>query len=163
MPRLHPSLEQRVYRIDVLPEPGLAQIPALAMLMLFTQRRAPMLSKYVSVAQPRTRRYTIMSVLINISGILMSVRTEDTRFINRAFTLASSRCPKPGSVAPAVQPTATTRQFCPLSIVSRSVWDSRRATSNRLRGRGGGARGGMYGATTYCVREIGLRKGWLSH
>jgi hypothetical protein len=53
--------------------------------------------------------------------LLMSVRTEDTRFINRAFTLASSRCPKPGSVAPAVQPTAMTRQLCLLSIVSRLV------------------------------------------
>lgn len=37
--------------------------------------------------------------------LLISVRTEETRLINRAFTLASSRCPKPGSAAPAVQPT----------------------------------------------------------
>lgn len=37
--------------------------------------------------------------------LLMSVRTEDTRLINRAFILASSRCPNPGSAAPAVQPT----------------------------------------------------------
>jgi hypothetical protein len=35
----------------------------------------------------------------------MSVRTEDTRLINRAFTLPSSRPPKPGSDADAVQPT----------------------------------------------------------
>lgn len=35
----------------------------------------------------------------------MSVRTDETKFINRALTLASSRCPKLGSDAPAVQPT----------------------------------------------------------
>jgi hypothetical protein len=93
----------------------------------------------------------------------MSVRTEDTKFINRAFTLASSRCPNPGSAAPAVQPTAMTRQLCLLSIVPRPVYGLRRATSNRLRGRGSGARSVMYGVATYCVRGIGLLKGWLSH
>lgn len=35
----------------------------------------------------------------------MSVRTDDTRLINRALTLPSSRPPKPGSDADAVQPT----------------------------------------------------------
>jgi hypothetical protein len=39
--------------------------------------------------------------------LLISVRTEDTKFMSRAFTLASSRWPpKPGSVADDVQPTA---------------------------------------------------------
>jgi len=41
----------------------------------------------------------------------MSVRTEDTRLMSRAFTLASSRWPpKPGSAAEAVQPTVSTCQ-----------------------------------------------------
>lgn len=41
-----------------------------------------------------------------VDVLLISVRTEDTRLINRAFTLASSRWPpKPGSAADAVQPT----------------------------------------------------------
>lgn len=47
-----------------------------------------------------------------VAVLLMSVRTDDTRFINRAFTLASSRCPKPGSAAPAVQPTIVRSQQC---------------------------------------------------
>ena len=47
----------------------------------------------------------------NVDVLLMSVRTEDTRLINRAFMLASSRCPKPGSAAPAVQPTAMNCQY----------------------------------------------------
>lgn len=38
--------------------------------------------------------------------LLMRVRTEDTRLMMRAFTLASSRWPpKPGSAADDVQPT----------------------------------------------------------
>jgi hypothetical protein len=44
--------------------------------------------------------------------LLMSVRTDETRFIKRALMLASSRCPKPGSTAPAVQPTVMFRQRC---------------------------------------------------
>lgn len=44
------------------------------------------------------------------NALLISVRTEDTRLINRALTLASSRCPpKPGSAADAVQPTIPSR------------------------------------------------------
>jgi hypothetical protein len=72
-----------------------------------------------------------MRVLMNISGtmrvsalssrvvsggsvmdvLLISVRTDDTRLIKRALTLALS-CwpPKPGSAADAVQPTSFTRQ-----------------------------------------------------
>jgi hypothetical protein len=55
-------------------------------------------------------------VLLNWSAdvLLISVRTEDTRLINRAFMLASSRCPNPGSAAPAVQPTMMTRQYRPV-------------------------------------------------
>lgn len=42
----------------------------------------------------------IMKVLMNISGILISVRTEETKFIKRALILASSRAPpNPGSKA----------------------------------------------------------------
>jgi hypothetical protein len=46
--------------------------------------------------------------------LLISVRTDDTRLINRALTLALS-CwpPKPGSAAEAVQPTSSTRQSDP--------------------------------------------------
>jgi hypothetical protein len=46
-----------------------------------------------------------------VDVLLISVRTDDTRLINRALTLALS-CwpPKPGSAADAVQPTSFTRQ-----------------------------------------------------
>jgi len=51
---------------------------------------------------------------------LMSVRTEDTRLISRAFILASSRGPpKPGSAADAVQPTVSWSVGC--SIVDSRV------------------------------------------
>jgi hypothetical protein len=50
----------------------------------------------------------------------MSVRTEDTRLISRAFTLPSSRPPKPGSDADAVQPT----------VRAMSARSSRRRVSN---------------------------------
>ena len=96
-------------------------------------------------AQPRTRRYMIISVLMNMRGtgcvsactfvhylawhmvfghaamwamalrgnvLLMSVRTDDTRFISRAFMLASSRWPpKPGSTLP-VHPTVARVSGC---------------------------------------------------
>lgn len=48
---------------------------------------------------------------------LMSVRTEDTRLISRAFILASSRGPpKPGSAADAVQPTVSWSVECSIVI-----------------------------------------------
>jgi len=49
-----------------------------------------------------------------VDVLLISVRTDETRFINRAFMLASSRWPpKPGS-ADAVQPTESvvSPMFC---------------------------------------------------
>jgi hypothetical protein len=83
---------------------------------------------------PNTSRYTIMRVLMNMSGtagmlallqkpptlmcgmelyvLRIRVRTEETRLISRAFTLASSRWPpKPGSAAEAVQPTVLICQY----------------------------------------------------
>lgn len=84
-----------------------------------------------------------MSVLMNMSGtrkksvyffaahdpsrvvwgdvLRISVRTEDTRLIMRAFTLASSRWPpNPGSAAEAVQPTrhSTVSRCC-----ASRIWD----------------------------------------
>jgi hypothetical protein len=71
------------------------------------------MSGTVSKSAPSSRIIVSVPVLYAIpkrwSGrgyvLRMSVRTEDTRLINRAFTLPSSRPPKPGSDADAVQPT----------------------------------------------------------
>jgi hypothetical protein len=54
--------------------------------------------------------------------LLISVRTEDTRLIKRAFMLTSSRWPpKPGSDAEFVQPTVLASQWYPASCVLQCV------------------------------------------
>jgi hypothetical protein len=67
---------------------------------------------------------------------LISVRTEETRLISRAFMLASSRGPpKPGS-ADAVQPTATWLVECSIVESRLALCMCIRAGSERSRRRG---------------------------
>jgi hypothetical protein len=48
-----------------------------------------------------------------VNVLRISVRTDETKLISRAFTLASSRWPpKPGSEADAVQPTVEVVSVC---------------------------------------------------
>jgi hypothetical protein len=55
----------------------------------------------------------------------MRVRTEDTRLMSRAFTLALSCCPpKPGSAADAVQPTAREMSVWVLKNMPLMFWSA---------------------------------------
>jgi hypothetical protein len=101
--------------------------------------------------------------------LLISVRTDDTKLIRRAFMLTSSRWPpKPGSDAEFVQPTVVAGQ--PYSVLCVLLWGPERKRDGRSAGvashspnRKSFERTRVEKLFTYCARGIGLRRGWLCH
>lgn len=88
------------------------------------------------------------SVIHPTNVLLISVRTDDTKFMSRAFTLASSRWPpNPGSAADDVQPTAP--------CVSKALGSKVGAWWL------GEVSGRMGSEVSYFLRGIGLPREWL--